>query len=705
MLRAHTFAILISVAQLAYSQGTLETMPRYDRYERLRREIFSSIKPGATDFAWADDSKSFTYKTDGKFFKIELAHLEPVPTETTGKSASTRNRRQNPERGRQFDTAYSADGKWKAVTRDRNVYISQSEGKTETIVTTDGSATARTKYGIASWVYGEELGVREAMWWSPDSSKLAYYKFDESEVKDFYLAYSQSKIQDTLDVEAYPKAGAPNPKVALYVYDRNEKKSVQIEVTFGDKTLGEYVYDVRWSPDGKWLLYNRTNRKQNVMEFCAADPLTGKSHTIISEKQPQSWADNHPQVQFLKDNRHFIWGSEKNGFINLYLADFEGGELKPITQLTADVLSVVKFDEDKKTIWYMSAGPQNPYHQQLHRVSLDGKGDRQLTDSTLGHSIVLSPDGQHFIDVAQSSTTPAEVRLCDESGKVLKVVAKSDTAKFDSLKLKQTEVFTYLAADGKTTLYGTLQFPSDFDPSKKYPVIVNVYGGPESAGINAGFQAPSPLTELGFLVANFAGRGTSGRGKGFRDAVYEKLGIVEIDDQAAGAKALAERPYVDGKRIGIQGTSYGGYSTIMCVLRHPEVFAVGVASSSVTQWLNYDSIYTERYMGMPTEDDNKAGYENGSAMKYAKNLSGRLMLYYGTADNNVHPNNTMQLVVALENEGKRFDMYVGPDRGHTAIPNTRMLEFFIQNLVTTTAKDAFNKHFDARQRALRSARK
>jgi dipeptidyl-peptidase-4 len=192
---------------------------------------------------------------------------------------------------------------------------------------------------------------------------------------------------------------------------------------------------------------------------------------------------------------------------------------------------------------------------------------------------------------------------------------------------------------------------------------------------------------MGFLVANFEGRGTNGRGKVFRDALYQKLGIVEIDDQAAGVKYLRERPYVDGKRVGIQGTSYGGYSTVMCLLRYPDVFQVGCANSSVTDWHNYDSVYTERYEGLPDEGENKAGYDAGSAMTYAGNLAGRLMLYFGTADNNVHPSNTMQLVQALNQAGKRFDMMVGPDLGHTAISQNRMWEYFVQYLILDADKD------------------
>jgi dipeptidyl-peptidase-4 len=275
---------------------------------------------------------------------------------------------------------------------------------------------------------------------------------------------------------------------------------------------------------------------------------------------------------------------------------------------------------------------------------------------------------------------PPATRLLDRDGKPVSELASSDTAKFDALGLKRVEVFTFKAADGATDLYGVLHFPSQFDPAKRYPLLVGVYAGPGSNGASESFATPNPLTEYGFLVAKLDSRSASGRGKRFLDAIYRKLGTVEVDDQAAGVRFLASRPYVDKARVGIHGTSYGGYVSVLALLRHPDVFRAACASSPVTDWAHYDTIYTERYMGTPQE--NAEGYRLGSAMTYAKELDGRLMLYYGTADNNVHPNNTLQLVQALQRAEKSFELQVGPDRGHSAIDSERMMEFFIENLVT-----------------------
>jgi len=295
---------------------------------------------------------------------------------------------------------------------------------------------------------------------------------------------------------------------------------------------------------------------------------------------------------------------------------------------------------------------------QLHRVGLDGKGDRRLTDPTLNHAVTFSSDGRYFVDVAQTHDRPPVTLLATAGGKQVAELAKSDVAKYEQLGLKPAELYTFTAADGKTQLHALLQKPSNFDSTKKYPVLVTVYGGPATNGARETFTTPSPLTEYGFIVLSIDSRSAAGRGKRFLDAIYQKLGTVEIDDQAEGVKALWDRPYIDRNRVGIFGTSYGGYASGLALLRHPDVFAAASSSSPVTDWRHYDSIYTERYMWLP--DENKSGYDAGSLMAYADKLKGRLMLYYGTADNNVHPSNMMQLVSALQQAGKSFELQVGP---------------------------------------------
>ena len=700
-------ALVLSLGSGTLAQDRLKSMSGYERAQRLAREAPTAVRGGNLAVTWVDGGAAFEYMRDGKRFHFDTRSRVAweVPVVVTG-GRTDRGRGETPERGRQFESATSPDGTRKAFYRNRNIWLSSADGSGETAITTDGSASSRVKYGTASWVYGEELSQRTAMWWSPDSKKIAYYRFDETPVPDYYVTLNQTRLQATVDTEAYPKAGVPNPIVDLFVYDVASKRSTRIDVRdgkpFDNAVVGHYVYHVEWSPDGHQLVFFRMNRRQNVMEVTAADPGTGRCRLVLREEWPTGWLNPEPRMLFLGDGRRFVWESQRNGWNNFYLYDLSRGLQNPITSSTTfEAAALVKVDEAASLVFYTARDGDNPLKLQLHRVGLDGKGDRRLTDPAFHHTIggcipnlgsrpeqppvpapcSVSPDNASFVDVYQTHDTPPATRLVDATnGAVVAEIAKSDVAKFHELGLKKAELFTYLAVDGTTTLRGLVQFPSTFDPAKTYPVLVSVYGGPEFASNTARetFVTPSPLTEYGFLLLNVDSRAVPGLGKRTLDTLYQKLGQVEMDDMAAGIKALWNRRYVDKSHVGIFGTSYGGYTSVMELLRHPDVFAAASSSSPVTDWANYDTICTERYMWTPQE--NSAGYAAGKAMTYAKDLKGRLLLYYGTADNNVHPSNSLQLIEALQNAGKSFDLQVGPDRGHTAVNQDRMMEFFIDVL-------------------------
>lgn len=674
------------------AQERLKSMPGYERFQKVGREIGGAVRPGSLTVKWIDGGKAFEFVRDGKTFRYEVATRTAIPTEGASGPAAGQNgsgRRGGPARGRQFDSATSPDGTRKAFYRNRNLWLSNADGSGEVAITSDGSEKTRIKYASASWVYGEELFQSSAMWWSPDSRQIAFYRFDESPVTDFFLQLDQTKLVSRADIEAYPKAGAPNPIASLLVYDLATGKTTELDVRdgqpFSNEVPGHYVYRVSWSnPAGgasgekPELLAHRTNRRQNILEFIACQPATGRCRVIVREEWRASWTDNLPTLQFLKDGQRFIWSSERNGYRNFYLGNLAGGTLVALTNHNFEVGNIVRIDEAAGLLYYLARSGDNHMKMQLHRVGLDGRGDRRLTDPAFNHTVDVAPDGRHFIDIAQTHQAPPVTRLMDGEGRELEVLARSDMTKYDQLGLKRVELFTYKAADGVTDLHGLLHFPSDFDPGRRYPLLVSVYAGPATNGARETFMLPNALTEYGFLVATLDSRSAAGRGKRFLDAIYQKLGTVEIDDQAAGVRALWNRPYLDRNRVGIFGTSYGGYASALALLRHPEVFQAASASSAVTSWHHYDTIYTERYMWIPQE--NEAGYEAGNAMKLAANLKGRLMIYYGTADNNVHPNNSMQLIAALQAAGKSFDVQVGPDLGHTSIRQDRMMEFFIEAL-------------------------
>jgi dipeptidyl-peptidase 4 len=619
-----------------------------------------------------------------------LAGEPPAPERVP--STDPNAQRQRPARGGQYTEAYTRDGKSRAFHRDWNLWLSEDGGEA-TPVTTDGSAVRRVKFGSGSWVYGEELGQNEAMGFSPDGRWLWYYRFDESPVVDSYHLLRQASQVPVLVSQAYPKPGQQNPVVDLLVFDRRTRRSVTVLARPGafDDGVGHYLYDAQWSPSGEELFFRRTDRRQKTMEFCAADPVTGAVRVVTSESHLDSWAENALDFVALDPllgerppkelSGKAIWAHERNGFVNYDLLDLKTGARTPITVNAFDAARIVRVDVERRRLFYMAAGPENPYMTQLHVVGLDGQGDRRLTDPALNHTVTLSPDGAWFVDRAEALDRPPVTRLVDSDGKVVRELADSDASGLAAAGFVAPERFTFTAADGRTLLYGSLHKPRNFDPARKYPLLLDVYGGPTGTaggGHSERWGAFENFTGMGFLVVSIGSRGSGLRGKAFRDALYMKLGQPEIDDQAAGVRHLLKRAYVDASRVAVNGSSYGGYATLMLLLRYPEVFRAGSASAVVSDWRNYDTIYTERYMGLLGE--NQAGYDSGSAVRLAADLKGWLLLYYGTADDNTHPNNAFQMLDALRRAGKGVEVQVGVDAGHSGVDWRRMAEFLYDRL-------------------------
>ena len=675
------FAIFC-VINFSFAQDKLKSMPGYKQYSEMAPKIRSSVKSGRLYVTWKEDGNSFEYVQDGKLYSYDIKKRSVTEIGDAPKR-ERRSRGNRPARGRQYASADSPNGKLKAYTKNRNMHISNTDGSNVVSITTDGNSKNQIKYGIATWVYGEELGQITAMWWSPDSKKVAFYRFDEKNAKKYYVIYNQTQIQDSIEIEAYPKVGAKNLPVDLLVYDLETKKTVTLDTRDGkpynDGKIGTYLYGIKWSPDGKELLFHSSNRKQDIMEYKAANPNTGKTRVIVREEWLPSFTRNLPEMRVLKDGKRFIWASERNGFNNYYLYDFSGKLINAITTHEFEASRILKVDEDKGFLYYLARSGDNHMKMQLHRVKFNGTKNVRLTDPTLNHSVTISPKGKYFVDTPQTHNIPPYTNLVNAKGKIVAELATSDMTEFNNLGLKKVEVFTFTSADGETKLHGMLHFPSNFDSSKKYPVILSIYGGPSTSGFRESFTYPNALTEYGFLVVNLDGRNVAGRGKRLLDKLYGNLGIVEMDDFAEGIKSLYNRPYFDKDRVGVYGTSYGGTTAATSILRFPDVYHAAVANSAVTDWRNYDNIYTERYMNLI--ENNKEGYDLSSLMRYAKDLKGELMIYYGTNDNNVHPSNSLQLIQALQNAGKSFEVQVGPDKGHTAMNRDRMMEFFIKNLV------------------------
>jgi dipeptidyl-peptidase-4 len=586
------------------------------------------------------------------------------PESALASSTQREARERRPARGRQFTTAESPDGAWTAVSENGNLFLRPKEGD-QVAVTTDG--TADIKYGQASWVYGEELDQTTAMWWSPDSRFLAFYRFDESQVKDFFILGGWTEVNTRVLSEAYPKPGQPNPTATLMVHELATGRTVAVD-SFSERSgavagTEYYLYNVRWTPDGRELLYSRTPRRQDVLDVLAADPATGASRLVVQERQ-DTWQANAPGMRFLKDGTRFIWETEKTGYRHYELRSLDGSLIATLTRGDWPVERIVLLDEESGRLWFTAWSGPVAVRQQLHVARLDGGGASRVTGDDFHHlGFRISPDGAFVVATAQTTQVPPRTVVYSAEGKLVATLAEGDAKGFRTHGLTPSELFTCKAADGKTELYGKIKFPPGFDPARKYPVVVDTYGGPTVRLVTDTFDAGDARSALGFILVTVDNRGTPGRGKAFESAAYLNLGVTDADDQAAAVQHLAAtRPYVDAARVGITGHSYGGFMTAICLIRRGDVFAAGVAGAPPTDWRQYDTIYTERYMRTPQE--NPAGYDAGSCVKQAAKLRGKLMLLHGMMDDNVHPNNTFELAHALQALNRPFSMMLFPNSDH-----------------------------------------
>jgi dipeptidyl-peptidase-4 len=562
--------------------------------------------------------------------------------------------------------SYSPDFKKIAYVKAYDIYILDSENGQEEQITFGG--TEEIMNGRTDWVYPEELYQSKAFWWSPDGKQIAYFQFDvraehryplvheiDLDVKEGIKHY---RFRNLLEIERYPKAGEPNATVKLFVIDLVTKKKVEVKT---DSSPDLYIIKVEWRKGGNELIFQRLNRFQNKLELLAADPKTGAVRTILVEEE-ECFINTHDNFYQFNDSKHFLWSSERTGWNHLYMYNFQGKLVKQLTDGAWEVSRTQCIDE-KNSLIYFSAYMNEGLESHFCCVKFDGTGFKQLTTTEGWHRISIDPAGKYYIDSYSSMAVPQIANLHNSNGSLIRNLARStlDTEKMNILGLELPELVYFKSADGKTDLHAILYKPAQYDPNKAYPLMVSVYGGP-AGGVRNSFSIGNRTAQLGYFIIRQDNRGTTNRGKKHLTKTYLKFGQVEIDDQAAGVKQVSQRPYIDGSRVGITGGSYGGYSTCMALLRYPDVFHVGVAGSSVTDWRSYDSIYTERYMRTPQA--NPEGYKLGSAMTYADNLKGKLLMTHGLIDNNVHVGNTIHLADALQKAGKSFDLMIYPENRH-----------------------------------------
>ncbi|MFC1543271.1 DPP IV N-terminal domain-containing protein [Candidatus Neomarinimicrobiota bacterium] len=566
-----------------------------------------------------------------------------------------------------YTGSYSPDYSKIAYVKGYDIYVLDSKNGREEQITFGG--TEEIMNGRTDWVYPEETDQSEAFWWSPDGKQIAYLQFDVRAEHEYPIIHEIDLEQDEgfdhyrfkthLEIERYPKAGESNPTVKLFIVDVASKKTVEVKT---ESSPDVYIIRIEWFNSGKELIFQRLNRFQNRLELLAANPRNGAARTILVEEE-ECFVQLHNNFRQLNDGKHFLWSSERTGWNHLYRYDLRGKLVSQLTDGDWEVSRIQCIDEKSKLV-YFSANTNAGLESQFFRVSFDGKDFKQLTTAEGVHNINIDPAGKFFTDNYSSLTTPPVVNLHSSDGKLISQLSETtlDSERMGELGLELPELVIFKAADGQTDLHALLYKPAQYDPNQQYPLIVSVYGGP-TGGVRNSFSIGNRMAQLGYFVIKQDNRGTTNRGKEYLTDTYLKFGQVEIDDQAAGVRLISQRPYIDGSRVGIYGGSYGGYSTCMSLLRYPDLFHVGVARSSVTDWRSYDTIYTERYMRTPQV--NPEGYRLGSAMTYVDNLKGKLLLIHGLIDNNVHIGNTIHLADALQRAGKEFDLMVYPENRHS----------------------------------------
>ena len=589
----------------------------------------------------------------------------------------------NPEE--ELSEEFSPDGRMVSFVRENNLYVEDlSMQRRERALTRDGSA--KILNGRLDWVYQEELygrGNYGAYWWSPDSTSIAFLRFDENPVPEFtvidHIPYRQN-----VEISPYPKAGDPNPHVKLGVVNAAGGDIRWID-TYKYQPADFLISRVAWTPDSKKVVYQAQNREQTFLDLNFADAREGKSTNIIHETS-KAWVAINDNPIWLKDGT-FLWASERTGWEHVYHYSAEGKLLRQVTDGKWEVRSIQGVDEQNSFIYF--TGTQHSHTAPNgYRIKLDGTGLQRLTTTEGTHRIDVSPTHNYFVDVWSDLNTPSQVRLFDASGKLVRVISENKVDALKQYKLGTPELLQVKTRDG-FVMEAMMIKPPDFDPRKKYPVMSFTYGGPHAPQVrnawgSATYMWHQMLAQKGYIIWVCDNRTASGKGLESTWPVYKNFGELELRDIEDGLTWLKNQPFVDGSRIGIWGWSYGGFMTSYA-LTHSKSFKIGIAGGSVTDWRDYDSIYTERYMQTP--QNNPEGYKKSSPVHAAKDLHGKLLLIHGAIDDNVHMQNTIQFVYELQKAGKQFELMLYPKSRHgvTDPPLLKhmrqmMTDFILENL-------------------------
>jgi dipeptidyl-peptidase-4 len=688
--------LLVDSAALVPEEGALSPEEEARR-ERARTSSLSGI----VEYDFSADSRRLLIPLNGDLYLYDL-------TVTADRAV----RRLTETAAAETDARFSPRGRYVSFVRDQNLYVIDLTSGEERAITKGGAGVI--SFGMAEFIAQEEMDRSTGYWWSPDEAKIAYTRVDESpvdEVERFEIYAETVKVIR----QRYPAAGRANAKVDLFVANLTNAATEARELPAAAAGDG-YLARVNWLPDSRSLAVQRQARNQQFLELLRIDIETGTAKRLLEERS-DTWIDLYEELTFLKSRPAFIWASARSGYKHLYLYDLDGRLIRPLTSGNWMVVGdagerAVEAVDEKRGLVYFTANRETPLERHLYSAPLDGSSDPieverriQRVSTTPGwHSSVLSSNGQLWLDTYSNPDTPASLTLRRTDGRVIDVLVPNTLdeshpyAPFRAAH-QRTEFGTLRAEDGQT-LYYQLITPINFDPAKRYPVIVDVYGGPGNQRVrnawggfprgNEGFFRQY-LAQQGYVVFTLDNRGSGFRGTAFEGALYRRMGSIEIEDQVRGVEFLRSLPYVDARRVGVFGWSYGGYMALMAMVRAPDYFTAGVAGAPVTDWRLYDTHYTERFMSTPT--DNPDGYRDGMVMTHAKQLRGRLLVMHGMADDNVLFTHSTALFKTLQDLRKPFEVMPYPGSKHALMrfPNTgphgydTVARFFARTLQENTS--------------------
>jgi len=587
--------------------------------------------------------------------------------------------------GKQQLASFSPDGKKVAFVRDNNLFVTDMGSMSELQITSDGEH-GKIINGATDWVYEEEFGFAKGFAWSPDSKKIAYYRFDESRVKEFSMAMYKNLYPEEYRFK-YPKAGEENSLVSIHTYLLESQNTVKMDI---GPIADQYIGRILWTNDPEKLSIIRINRLQNAQDILHADAKTGVSEVVLSERNERYINEpNDHSVVYLPDGQNFVFQSERSGWLHFYLYNFVSKELKPITSGDFDIISYLGYDAKTRNLYFLSH-ERGAIYKDVYSIQIDGTKRKRISTEDGWNGAEFSSSFKYYILDHATINQPAKYTLHNSKGKQIRVLEENSELKE---KMKEysfvSHEFLSIPAGEGLNLNAWLMKPADFDPSKKYPLFMYVYGGPQSQEVIDNFSFSDMwfqmLVQKGYIVACVDGRGTDGRGEDFRKATYMQLGKYETRDQIAAAHWFVEQAYIDASRIGMFGWSYGGYMSLSCLFSAADLFKMAISVAPVTNWRFYDSVYTERYMRKP--QDNPGGYDENSPINHVKKMKGKLLLVHGMADDNVHFQNSTELVQKLIEHNKQFDMQFYPNRNHgiyggnsTIHLYTKMTDFIEENL-------------------------